>query len=468
MRRFAMLAFVALLSALPLGAQLPAAPDWNRVDAETLQHFQSIVRMDTSDPPGNERAVADYLQRVLQQAGIAVEVFTLEPNRPNVVARIKGNGKKRPILIMGHTDVVNVDPSKWTHPPFSAARDGEHIYGRGTLDDKDSVTAGLMTLLLIKRLNVPLDRDVIFLAEAGEEGSTQVGIQFMVNQHFAAIDAEYCLAETGGVVRKGGATRYATVQTTEKIPRAIEIVARGVSGHGSVPLESNALVQLGRALAALGAWRPPVRLNDTTRMYFTRLAQISPSAEAGRYRDVLDPAKAAAVDEYFRANDPAKAARLHATASATMMSAGYRINVIPAEAKATIDVRTLPDDDLDAVIGSLRKAVNNPAVSIEWAVRATRPPGASRLDSEAFKAIEAAVTTHYATTTIPEMSTGATDMAFLRGKGVQCYGIGPAIDEEDAVKGFGAHSDQERILERELHRFVRFTWDVVTSLARSR
>jgi acetylornithine deacetylase/succinyl-diaminopimelate desuccinylase-like protein len=449
---------------LAIHAQAPS-PDWPSADVETLQHFQALVRMDTSDPPGNEQPAASYLEKVLRDAGIPVETFALEPHRPNVVARLRGSGRKRPILLMGHTDVVNVDPAKWTHPPFSAARDGGHIYGRGTLDDKDSVTAGLMTMLLLKRLNVPLDRDVIFLAEAGEEGSTRVGIQFMANQHFDAIDAEYCLAETGGVERKGGRVQYATVQTTEKVPRAIELAAKGTSGHGSVPTSSNAIDHLARALRAVGAWRPPVRLNETTRMYFTRMAQMSSGAEAQRYRDVLDPKKAAGVDEYFRANDPANAARLHATATPTMLSGGYRVNVIPGEAKATLDVRIMPDDDIDDVLGSIRKAVNNPAVSVEWAPRATRPPGSSRLDTEAFTTIEAAVTRHYETKTLPIMSTGATDMAFLRAKGVQCYGIGPAVDVEDALKGFGSHSDQERIIERELYRFVHFTWDVVTSLA---
>jgi len=467
-RLYACLAVTAIACAgLVLFAQAPS-PDWSSVDVETLQHFQALVRMDTSDPPGNEQPAAAYIEKVLRDAGIPVETFALEPHRPNVVARLKGSGRKRPILIMGHTDVVNVDPTKWTHPPFSAARDDGHIYGRGTLDDKDSVTAGLMTMLLLKRLNLTLDRDVIFLAEAGEEGSTRVGIQFMANQHFAAIDAEYCLAETGGVERKGGRVQYATVQTTEKVPRAIELTARGTSGHGSVPTSSNAIDQLARALTAVGAWRPPVRLNETTRMYFTRLAQMSAGVEAQRYRDVLDPKKAAGVDEYFRANDPTNAARLHATASTTMLSGGYRVNVIPGEAKATLDVRIMPDDNIDDVLGSIRKAVNHPAVSVEWAQRATRPPGSSRLDSEAFTTIEAAVTRHYQTKTLPIMSTGATDMAFLRAKGVQCYGIGPAVDVEDALKGFGSHSDQERIIERELYRFVHFTWDVVTSLAAAR
>jgi len=454
-----------LLLTIALHGQEAPRPDWARIEDETMRHFQALVRMDTSDPPGNEQPAADYLKQLFEKEGIPVQTFTLEPKRTNVVARLKGNGRKRPLLIMGHLDVVNVDPSKWTHPPFSATRDGGYVYGRGTTDDKDNVTAGVMTLLTLKRLNVPLDRDVILLTEAGEEGTTRVGIEFMVNQHFDAIDAEYCLAETGGVTRVGGVVKYGTIQANEKIPRAVELTARGISGHASVPLQTNALLHLGGALERLGGWRPPVRLNETTRAYFTRLAAITTGEESARYRDVLVPAKASAVDQYFRASDPSKAALLHATATPTMISAGYRINVIPSEAKATVDVRTLPDDNLDELIASMRKAVNDSTVSVEWAPRDTRPPGATRLDTDAFKVLEAAMTKNYSTTTLPIMSTGATDMAFVRGKGVQCYGIGPAIDQEDAPKGFGAHSDQERILESELHRFVRFNWDVVNGIA---
>ena len=233
---------------------MPGSPDWPRVEEETLRHFQALVRFDTSDPPGNEKPAADYLQQVLEKEGIAVQTFALEPNRPNAVARLKGNGSKRPLLLMGHTDVVNVDAAKWTHPPYSATRADGYVYGRGTLDDKDNVVASLMTMLTLKRLNVPLDRDVIFLAESGEEGSTRVGIQFMVNQHLADIDAEYRLAETGQGIREGGKVRFATVQTLEKIPRAVELTARGISGHGSVPLLANPIVRLGAALERLGDW----------------------------------------------------------------------------------------------------------------------------------------------------------------------------------------------------------------------
>ena len=160
---------------------------------------------------------------------------------------------------------------------------------------------------------------------------------------------------------------------------------------------------------------------------------------------------------------------LRTSISPTIFQGGYRINVIPSEAKATLDVRTLPDEDPAVFLEVVRKVVNDPAVDVRWSVRDVRPPTTSAsLASEGFKTVEAATSRVYQTVTLPTMGTGATDMAYLRAKGMQCYGIGPGIDGEDGPKGFGAHSDQERILETELHRFVRFNWDVVTGLARTR
>jgi acetylornithine deacetylase/succinyl-diaminopimelate desuccinylase-like protein len=440
-------------------------PDWPAIETETLRHFQTLVRFDTSDPPGNEQPAADYLKQVLEAEGIPVDVFTLADRRPNVVARLKGNGTRRPLLLMGHTDVVNVDPAKWTHPPFGAARDGGYIYGRGTLDDKDNLTASLMAMLILKRLNVPLARDVIFLAEAGEEGSTEFGVEHVVNQHFPAIEAEYCLAEGGGIRREGGQVQFAGVQTTEKIARRIDLTATGVAGHASMPLESNALVHLASAIEKVARWEAPIRLNETTATYFQRLAEISPPEAAARYRDVLVSSRVLEVDRYFRKAEPRHFALLHTTATPTIADGGYRINVIPSEVKASVDVRTLPDDDPAEILDLVRKAIGDPTVRVEWGPRNLRPTGVSRLDSEAFKAIEAAATRQYGTVTIPMMGTGGTDMAYLRARGVQCYGIGPAVDVEDGPKGFGSHSDQERIVESELYRFVRFNWDIVTSLA---
>ena len=460
---------IVCLFAGSAAAQTAPQPDWPRVEEEAMRHYQAILRLDTSDPPGGEKPVVDYLQQVLEREGIPVRTFALEAHRPNLVARLAGNGRKRPLLIMGHTDVVNVDASKWTFPPFSATRDGGYVYGRGTLDDKDNVVAALMAILTLKRLNVPLDRDVIFLAEAGEEGTTRVGIELMIDQHFDQIDAEYCLAEGGFVSRIGGAVRFASVGTLEKIPRAVELVARGISGHASVPLPSNAVVHLARAVGAIGGWRAPIDLNETTRAYFERRAAISPPEDAERYRNVLgsDPALQKAADDYLAAHEPRLASMLRTSVSPTLIQGGYRVNVIPSEARATLDVRLTPNQDPQAFLEELRKVVDDPAVEVRYAARNTRPRGSSRLDTEAFGALEAEFRRHYGTITLPTMQTGATDMANLRAKGVQCYGIGPAVDVEDGPKGFGAHSDQERILESELLRFVRFHYDVVADLARA-
>jgi acetylornithine deacetylase/succinyl-diaminopimelate desuccinylase-like protein len=448
--------------------QTNSSPAAAAIDAETLRHFQALVRMDTQSPPGNEKPAADYVAQVLEGEGIPVQTFALEAHRPNVVARLTGNGRKRPLLLMAHTDTVNVDPAKWTHPPFSAARDDGHIYGRGTVDDKDNVAAALMTMLLLKRNLVALDRDVIFLAESGEEGDTHVGIEFMVERHYDTIDAEYCIAEGGSATRVAGDLRYVGVQTAEKFPKGIDLIAHGVAGHGSVPLETNPIAHLARAINAITAWQPPVVLNETTRSYFTRLAEIEEGALARRYRDVLssDPAVVAAADAWLRANDPSKASMLRTSVSPNIVQGGYRNNVIPSEARATLDVRMRPGEDPDAFRAEIERLIADPKIDVVFNGFGERPAGVtSPIDGEAFVAIERAVATHYAAPVVPTMSTGATDMAFLRSKGIRCYGVGPAVDQEDGPLGFGAHSDQERILEQELYRFQRFFYDAVVRLA---
>lgn len=469
--RWFLAGIAGVVAAAAVRGESGAQPDWKTVEEETMRHFQAVVQVDTQNPPGNETKAAEYVKQVLEHDGIPAQIVGLEPNRANVVARLKGSGSKRPLLIMGHTDVVTVDAAKWKFPPFSATRDGGYVYGRGTVDDKDNLTAALMTMLLLKRQSVRLDRDVIFLAESGEEGTSNVGIGYMVNQHFADIDAEYCLAEGGSVNRIGGEVKYATVQTLEKIPRAIELVAHGISGHGSVPLKSNSIVHLAGAVAKVGEWRPDIRLNETTGTYFRKLAAISPPEVARYYRDVLstDPNVRAAADDWLFENEPRHSSMLRTSVSPNIFAGGYRYNVIPSEAKVTLDVRMLPDEDPAKFLDQVKRIVNDPAVDVHFGNQLARPAGPEpRLDNEAFRAIEAAGTKIYNAPTLPTMSTGATDMAQLRARGILCYGIGPATDVEDGPKGFGAHSDQERILESELHRFVRFNWEVVTELARTK
>ena len=168
--------FLFLFVPLSLSFAQVSVPNWSEVEVETLEHFRALLQFDTSDPPGRELPAAEYLREVLEAEGIPVEMLYNDPERPNVLARLEGNGEKEPLLIMAHTDVVNVDPEKWTFPPFSATVDGGYVYGRGAVDDKDNLASALMVMLELKRLNIPLERDVIFLAESGEEGATHYGM----------------------------------------------------------------------------------------------------------------------------------------------------------------------------------------------------------------------------------------------------------------------------------------------------
>jgi len=459
---------VALLVAT---VAVPGAQQGNTaIEAETLQHFQALLRIDTSSPPGNETRAVDYLKQVFEKEGIPYQVFAKDPARANIVARIKGNGRKRPILILGHTDVVTVDPAKWTHPPFGAAREGGYVYGRGTVDDKDNLVAGLMLMLHLKRNNVALDRDVILLAEAGEEGAPDVGAQFMADSHLEAINAEFCLAEGGGVVRTGGKVVQANIGTTEKEPRFIELVARGPAGHGSVPSRGNAVTKLSAAVGKVAEWSPPIRINETTAAYFKKLATMVPADVAKIYRDILspDPKVSKPASDWLLEHQPVHWSMTHTSLVPTIVGGGFRYNVIPSEAKATVDVRLHPDEDQTAFLDQVRKVINDPNVEVRWGRERYRPAGGVRIDTEAYAVLEAQTRKHYDTFVLPTMGVGATDMSNLRAKGIQCYGIGPALDTEDGAKGFGAHSDQERILEAELHRFVRFQYDVVIELARAK
>jgi acetylornithine deacetylase/succinyl-diaminopimelate desuccinylase-like protein len=456
-------AFALLVSGLPAGAQ---TPDWSKVNDEAMRHFQALVQIDSSDPPGNETHVAEYVKKTLEADGIPVLMVAKDPARANIIARLKGNGSKKPLLIMGHSDVVRVDPAKWTFPPFSATRQGGYVYGRGTLDDKSDLLAAMMTMLMLKRQKTPLDRDVIFVSEAGEEASTGPGIEYLANEHWNDIDAEFCLAESGGVRLQKGQARYALVETTEKQPKGARLVAKGPAGHGSRPLRTNAVVHLAKAVETIAAWDPPMRFNDTTRYYFEKMATVSSPEEAARFKALFDSQKAPAVREYLAEHDPISYSMLHTSISPNIIKGGYQVNVIPSEAEATLDIRALPDENIAAFYDTMRKVINDPSIEVIPETANQRPGAApSKLDSDAYHAVEAAYKNIYGVITIPVMSTGATDMAFLRAKGVQCYGIGAMVDEEDAPKGYGPHSDQERILEQALYKHVQFFWQAVNSIA---
>ena len=467
-RAAAMLCAVLAVVPLAADAQDRYPVDWEAVAAESMEYFLDLLRTDTSNPPGNESEAARYLQRVLQQEGIEAELFALDPTRANLVARLRGNGTKQPILIMGHTDVVGVQPENWSVDPFGAVAKDGYIYGRGALDDKDNVTAALMLMLLLRRAEVELDRDVIFLAEAGEEGTTRFGIDYMIEQHWDQIAAEFCLAEGGETVMRDGVVDHVKIATTEKFPMRARLVARGTAGHGSIPRLDNAVSALARAVGRLAAWQSPLRLNETTQAYFYRLGEISSPEEAARYQGVLDPEQQPRIDRYFAEYEPQHYSLLRTSVVPTMLSAGFRRNVIPSEAEATLDIRGLPDENPEEFFRDLAGVINDPNVEIIPAEinRPASPP--SSLETEMFQALEGVTTRLFPNAaTLPAMLNGATDMAQVRAQGTQCYGFGAVRTEEDIVGGGGAHGDDERIMEGSLLSLIQVLWYAVVQVAAS-
>ena len=458
---------LALLTAGSLAGAFdkPAAPDFAAARDEVVKILSGFVRIDTSNPPGNETKGAEYLKSILDRDGITSEIFEMERGRGNIVARLKGNGKKRPILLMGHIDVVGVEREKWTVDPFGGLVKDGYLYGRGSSDDKGMASACLEVFLLLHRLKVPLDRDVIFLAEAGEEGTSTVGIDFMVQQHWDKIECEYALNEGGMIYAPNGKVKYVGVATTEKVPRGFKLVARGTSGHGSVPRPDNAITHLATAVARVGNWQAPMRLNETTRAFFSRLAKISPADEAYLYSHLEDPSNSAMIQEKIRTGNGTYNSMLRTSIVPTIIKGGFRSNVIPGDAEATLDVRAVPDEDIDALAETLAKLINDPAVEVvppPARGRPATPP--SKLETDMFRALESAQAKMFpGVLTLPLMLTGATDSAQLRAKGVQAYGLGSVAGDRERAS---VHGNDERISVEGLGKFVEFIyWAVIDTAA---
>jgi len=401
---------------------------------------------------------------ILDKEGIASEIVAAEPSRGNLIARIratKNNGAKKPLLLMGHEDVVPVEPDKWTVEPFDGLIKDGYIYGRGSRDDKSGVAAMLQVFLMLHRQKVALDRDVIFLAEASEETGGPVGISYVVDQHWPKIEAEFALNEGGATHIRGGKVDYVGVQTAEKTPRGIRLVAHGFSGHGSVPRMDNPIVHLAAALEKVGNYQPPLRLNETTRVFFQRLAKVSPPEEAFIFSHLEDPAMGPIVQETLRRSTNRTLltynSMLRTSISPNVIKGGIKENVIPAEAEALLDVRLAPGDDREQVMAELRRIIADPAVEVlphDWAGFAASP--VSRLDTEMFRALEKAQAAVFpGAATLPEMGTGATDSALVRSKGVQAFGVGAA----------GTDQDDERVSVDAMGKFVQFLYQAVVDVA---
>jgi acetylornithine deacetylase/succinyl-diaminopimelate desuccinylase-like protein len=448
----------------------PPQPDWDAVRAEALAHLQRLIGFDTRNPPGNELPLARYLEGTLAAAGIETHLFEPAPGRAALVGRLRGTGERQPVILMGHMDVVGVEREHWSVDPFAGEVREGYLYGRGAIDDKGMLAANLETMLLLKRLVLDaggtLSRDVVFVANSDEEAGGDWGMGWLIDNHPELVRGEFALNEGGRTRVVRGRPLYVAVQNTEKVSHVVTVTAHGPGGHAMVPLAGNAILRLGRALAAIGAHREPLRLTPTTRAFFRELSAVWPArAEAAAMSDLASADKArVARGAAALARTPVFDAVLRATVSPTLVNGGIRTNVIPTEATATLNVRTLPGQPVDAVVKRLERAVRDPLVEITVAERG-EDARASDFRSPMFAAIaESARELNPELVVVPYLSTGATDSARLRQWGMQAYGVLPfPMDQQDEDR---MHGNDERIPLDSLHFGTRMIFGAVWRVAR--
>jgi acetylornithine deacetylase/succinyl-diaminopimelate desuccinylase-like protein len=440
--------------------------DWNAVDEEVISHLQNLLRLDTRNPPGNEILAAQYLRAVLEAEGFECVIVGPTPERATLITRLKGDGSEPPLLLMGHTDVVAVEPEKWTHDPFSGDIAGGFLYGRGALDMKNTVAMELQTMLLLKRLGVLLKRDVIFMAEAGEETGGHEGAQWVVEHYPELIQAEYALNEGGGQGLEINGKIYYTVETAEKGGARFKIRGAGDPGHGSVPHENSAIVRLAELLVKVRGNQPPIHFTATLRGYLAGLASAQPPELAAQLRAVLNDESTASaaidrlpIDEFLKRELHAMARN---TIAPTMLQAGLQINVIPSEAVAYLDGRLLPGQTLESYLEELHTIFGS-ETEIEFIDPST--PLESDPASPLFEAIKEVLGEHApAATVIPTMLTGGTDAKHLSRLGTKVYGFSPEL-YNGTNSWSGVHGHDERIGVESFQWGARVMYEVVAKFA---
>ena len=460
-----LLVSIAMLLPAVGHAQQSLAPDFDALGFEAAERLAEYIRIRTVNPPGNETAGAKWLQQVLAREGVASQIFESAPGRGNLYARLKGNGSKRPIILLSHIDVVPATDSAWQVGPWSGVtRDGA-VWGRGALDMKGTAIAQLMTVIALKRRGVPLSRDVILLANADEETNSS-GAQWFTREKRSLLgDAEFLLNEGGhNRLSAEGRTEYYGVGVTEKVSYWLRITARGSAGHGSIPRPDNAAARIARALGRIAAYESPIKLTLPAERYFMELATRERDA---RHRGWLaDPATALrhpAAREWFTSNLYYNAI-LRNTISITVLRGSDKTNIIPPEASAELDVRLLPGERPADFIRELARVIGDSAVEIT-PLRPEREATTSPLDGPLMESIREAVRAMEpgALITTP-MLAGFTDSYYYRSIGIGAYGLSPFRLSEDDSRT--VHGHDERVTVENLRFGVEFFYRIVERVAR--
>lgn len=435
--------------------------DWSRARAEVVQLLQELIRIDTTNPPGNELAAAHHIQKVLEAEGIETRILDVAPGRANLYVRIKGDGSKRPLILLSHTDVVMADASRWSIPPFSGELHDGFVYGRGALDMKGTAAVHVTLLRLLKRLKVPLKRDVILLAVADEEaGGT--GAASVIANHFDLIrGAEFLLNEGDVAYVKNGKLQQYGVDVMEKAALWLRITASGPAGHGSIPLANSSVNRLLNALERLRAWETPISVSPAVAEgYRMRAKQQTDPVLRAAYANLEQALKKPALRKRLLA-DSTLNAEVRNTFTITGLQGSDKVNVIPGSAWAQIDARLLPGETPEGFIAKLRSVLKDPELKIEMLEGST--PTGSSADTDLMRAIrKVAARRDPDVPVIPTMLTSSTDSAKFRAVDITAYGFEPfKLDDGELER---SHGDNERVSVVNLGFALQFLFDVIIEL----
>jgi acetylornithine deacetylase/succinyl-diaminopimelate desuccinylase-like protein len=455
---------------IPTASPLPATHDLSQLESDAINWLQDLIRINTVNPPGNELAAAKYIAGILDKEGIHSETFESAPGRGFIVARLASSAMPDPsraLLLMGHLDVVGVDRTKWTVDPFGAVIKDNFLYGRGAIDDKSMTIANLAVMIALKRSGARLNRDVIFLAEGDEENGGEFGMKFATEKHWDKIACGYAINEGGDVITANGKVEYVGIQTSEKVAVNVDVIAKGTSGHASMPRKDNPVTHLAAAIAKIGVYETPVQFNSVTRAYFEGIAPIQ-EEETGKWMRALESSdRADHAARWVSDANPAWNSMLRDTISPTILQAGIRQNVIPAEARAVLNIRLLPGNTVSPLLAKLQTLVNDPQIRFEVQPNAGENAPSSSVTSDLYNTISQEARQQFpGAVVVPEMSTGATDSVPLRLRSVQAYGLLPfPVSESDRDR---MHADDERIPVESFRKGIDFLYSLVSDFAVSK
>jgi acetylornithine deacetylase/succinyl-diaminopimelate desuccinylase-like protein len=460
---------------------------------EAVDLLRELIRFDTINPPepgsgkrnADESALLRHVKGILAADGIDSEIYEREPGRGNLVARVKGTGEKRPLLLMAHVDVVNVDRSQWDVDPLAGeVRDG-FVWGRGALDDKDDAAIFVQVLRVLARSQARLSRDVVLMLNADEESSGRFGARWMVDAHWDRIECEYVLSEGGSALLGDTEVLQYGFETAEKVYNDFRLFIPGESGHSSVPLQRNAIYDAARILARIESFQTPIRLLETTKESLLGLSEAPEGSVWGQ----AHMRKAAAGDleaAGYLAQNPRFNAQLRSTFVPTLVRGGIRENILPPDVEINFNARLLPGDRIEDLIRALMAHAGIPKYEVvegdEAAVAKWKrerkgadvgvflvdrgvdaPP--SSFDTEMYRVlVRTARMLSPRALVVPRMSTGATDLRFFRMKGVQGYGVSPCPVGE--IEEATPHHHNERVRLDSVHRGLRFMLEAVQAAGR--